>query len=260
VVTTLEGRSNASALRAAAANMEIVPIRDLVDADYFLSIVPPSSALACAQQLAPLLSRSAKKPVYVDCNAVSPQTVRDIDAIVSTTGTAFVDAGIIGPPPEPGKAGPRFYASGEYASRFLELKGYGLDIRVLEGPIGAASALKLSFAGINKGITAMATAMILAAERAGAREGLHREIKESWPALSDMLRGRIIDMLPKAYRWAGEMREIAEFVDEDAAAEAIFLGASQLYDRVARDLAVNGEEVAALRDFLAAGGGACGAP
>jgi 3-hydroxyisobutyrate dehydrogenase-like beta-hydroxyacid dehydrogenase len=230
--------------------MEVVPLSDLVEADFVLSVLPPSAALACAERLAPLLSKSTKKPVYVDCNAVSPRTARDIDAIVSTTGAAFVDAGIIGPPPKLGETGPRFYASGEHASRVVTLKQYGLDIRVVDGPIGAASALKLSFAGINKGITAIATAMILAADRAGARQGLCREIEENWPTLSDLLSQRIGDMIPKAYRWVGEMREIAEFVAEDTAAEAIFSGASRLYDRVARDAAANGDEVAALRGFF----------
>src|SRR5271168_2178287 len=108
VLTSVEGRSDASAARAAAAGMEVVSAVDLVNAGYVLSIVPPSAAVACARQLAPFLLNSNNKPVFVDCNAVSPQTVRDIDAIVSGSGAAFVDAGIIGLPPEPGKEAPRF--------------------------------------------------------------------------------------------------------------------------------------------------------
>src|SRR5258707_8221890 len=88
---------------------------ELAGPDFFLSIVPPGEAELLAHRLAPVLARAPKKPIYVDCNAVSPRTVAAIATIVETTGTPFVDAGIIGGPPKPGAAGPVFYLSGEKA-------------------------------------------------------------------------------------------------------------------------------------------------
>src|SRR5580704_7608049 len=167
VLTTLDGRSAASASRAAQAGMAVVPLAALVEADVLLSILPPAVAEPFASQMAPLLRQAQRKPVFVDCNAVSPRTVQRIGAEVTSTGTLFVDAGIIGQPPQPGRDGPRFYACGEHAARFQALASYGIDVRVLEGPVGAASALKLSFAGINKGITAIVSVMVLAAGREG---------------------------------------------------------------------------------------------
>ena len=165
VLTSLEGRSAASVERAASAGMRAVPTAELVRAQLLLSIVPPASALAFAELMAPALRAAAQKPVFVDCNATSPATARRIAAVIEPTGAAFVDAGIIGPPPRRGAAQPSIYASGPNAGQVSVLTEHGLDIRILDGPIGAASALKMSFAGINKGIIAVATAMTLAATR-----------------------------------------------------------------------------------------------
>src|SRR5271163_2527344 len=118
VRTLLSGRSEASASRAKAAGMQ--PVGDarelLAGADYFLSILPPDQAEKLASQMAPALQLLPVKPVYVDCNAVSPQTAERIAAIVEPTGTVFVDGGIIGGPPREGYS-PAIYASGPDAER-----------------------------------------------------------------------------------------------------------------------------------------------
>src|SRR5579884_1874184 len=156
VRTLLSGRSAKSVERARAAGM--VPASDeraLIDgADFFLSILPPDRAEALAAQLAPALTAVAKKPVYVDCNAVSPQTVERIAAAVAPAGADFVDAGIIGGPPREGYS-PAIYASGPAVARTAVLRDWGLDWRAIEGPVGAASGLKMSYAGITKGVTAI---------------------------------------------------------------------------------------------------------
>ena len=252
VLTTLAGRGAASAARADAAGMTNVPLDGLVAAELVLSILPPAHALSFAQQMAPLLLAAERKPVFVDCNAVSPETVRQIGAVISAAGAPFVDASIIGLPPKPGQASPHFYACGASASRVQALSEYGLDVRVLDGPIGAASALKMSYAGINKGVAAIAAAMILAASRSGATEALYQEMSESLPGLLNSLGRQVPDMLPKAYRWVGEMREIAAYAGEDAAARDVFVGFAALFDRIARDAAGKRLESDALTGFFTA--------
>src|SRR5437870_3800168 len=113
VRTLLSGRSAASAARARTAGMQAMAgEREVLDgADVFLSILPPGEAENLARQLAPTLSALAKKPVYVDCNAISPQTAERLAAIVAPTGARFVDGGIIGGPPREGYS-PAIYASG----------------------------------------------------------------------------------------------------------------------------------------------------
>jgi hypothetical protein len=121
---------------------------------------------------------------------------------------------------------------------------------VLDAPNGAASALKMSFAGISKGTIAVATAMILAATRAGAAGALLQELSESERTLLATLARRIPGMFPKAYRWVAEMQEIAEFASTDAAAHEIFIGASHLYERIAQDLAGDRVETDTLARFF----------
>jgi putative dehydrogenase len=249
VRTSLSGRSAATAARAAAAGMEAVEIPALAEAAFILSIVPPGEALGLAQSLAPVLSRAAHKPVYVDCNAVSPATIQKISAVIAPTGCGFVDAGIIGGPPLPGDAGPTFYASGPDAAGFAVLDRYGLVIRTLDGPVGAASALKMSYAGITKGLTALGTAMMLAATRAGVAEALAGELAASQPALLKTFKRSVPGMFPKAYRWVAEMEEIADFSGDPATAE-LYRGVAGLFRRLAADVAGPNRDTAALKDFF----------
>jgi 3-hydroxyisobutyrate dehydrogenase-like beta-hydroxyacid dehydrogenase len=256
VLTSLAGRGAASVARAAAAGMRDVPLDGLIRAELVLSILPPAHALAFAEQMASVLLAAApagRKPVFVDCNAVSPETVQRIGAAVAGAGAPFVDASIIGLPPKPGQRSPHFYVSGESAARMLALSEYGLDVRVLDGAVGAASALKMTYAGINKGVAALAAAMILAAGRAGATEALYQEMSESLPGLLESLRRQVPDMLPKAYRWVAEMREIAAFAGEDdAATRDVFVGFSNLFARIAGDVEGAKRESGVLTGFFEA--------
>ncbi|MEJ0034493.1 MAG: DUF1932 domain-containing protein [Gammaproteobacteria bacterium] len=251
VLTLLNGRSAATQARALAAGMKPAPLDAVMEADLLLSIVPPANALSFAEQTAFALKSARRKPVFADCNAVSPATVRHIHAVVSATGAEFVDAGIMGLPPEPGGKGPHLYASGESAAKLATLADFGLDVRVLNGPVGAASALKMAFAGISKGTIAIFTAMILAAERSGSAEALHQELSESEQSLLNTMSGRIPrSMFPKAWRWVAEMREIAEFAREDPAAHEIWMGISKLYERIAEDIGGDRKETDVLASFF----------
>jgi putative dehydrogenase len=252
VRTSLAGRGAVSRDRAHGAGMIDGSDAAVAAADVILSIVPPAEALPLARRLAPALTAVVRKPLYVDCNAVSPQTVAAIAPVVTATGCAFVDAGIIGGPPKPESPGPVFYASGPDAPRFAALAAYGLDIRVLDGPLHAASALKMSYAGITKGFTALGAVMMLAATRAGTAADLHRELAASQPALLAWLTRQTPNMYSKAYRWVAEMEEIADFVGEDDGRQ-IFEGAAALYRRLAADVAGDGRETADLSKFLDGG-------
>src|SRR5207247_3358115 len=102
------------------------------------AILPPSEVENLAHQFAPALSALPKKPIYVDCNAISPQTATRVAAIVEPTGAKFVDGGIIGGPPRTGYS-PAIYASGAAAGETAVLRDWGIDWRVIDGPVGAAS-------------------------------------------------------------------------------------------------------------------------
>jgi putative dehydrogenase len=251
VLTSLTGRSDETVQRAKAAGLSAASDEEIAASDFILSILPPGDAVALAKRFAPALTASNAKPVFVDCNAISPLTAEKVAAVLGPTGSPFVDAGIIGspPPPKEGK-GPRFYASGSHAPRFAELKNFGLDVRVLSGPLTAASAMKMSYAGITKGTQALAAVMMLAATRGGTADALFAELKDSQPQMLGYMQRALSLMPPKAYRWVAEMHEIADFVSEDPAGHELYSGAAHFYEQVARDFAGDRQEVDALMAFL----------
>jgi putative dehydrogenase len=250
VLTSLAGRSAASIERAREAGMIAVGDAQLSEADFLLSIVPPGDALALARRLAPTLRTANKKTVYVDCNAVNPRSMSSIADVIATTGCLFVGAGIIGPPPKPGTKNTKFYASGPAAHDFARLNDCGLIVRVLEGPLTAASALKMSYAGITKGFTALGAAMMLAAHRGGSAAALKAELAESQQPLLGFLSRQMPGMYAKAYRWVAELDEIAGFVGEDHPEHAMLAAAARLYERIAADFEGQKKEVGELDDFF----------
>jgi putative dehydrogenase len=238
VMTELNGRSSQSAQRVHDAGLEVVNDDDLLveRAEFILSIVPPAVARTVAERFRSPLARAAHKPVFVECNAIAPATVCGIGALLKATGCIFVDAGIIGGPPTHDLTkGPRFYASGPQADRFADLSVYGLDIKVLDAPIGAASGLKLAYAGLTKGFTALCAAMARVAASHNLDVALRAELARSQSDLLMRLQRFLPEMLPKAYRWAAEMEEIADFVGEEALGGSIYRGAARLYEQIAAE-------------------------
>jgi len=243
VLTSLAGRTEATAQRARAAGMIAASDADIAGADIILSIVPPGEAEALAARLAAAVSARATTPLIIDCNAVNVATVERIAAVIAASGARFVDGAIIGLPPKPGSLRPTFYVSGDHAGALAVLRDVGLDLRVVAGPIGAASALKMSYAGVNKGLTALGAAMAMAATRAGAAQAMCDELAESQPQILARLAVALPDMLPKACRWVAEMREIAGFLGPDDPAHLIFEGAAQLFEHIAEQQAEGGGDI-----------------
>jgi L-threonate 2-dehydrogenase len=256
VITSLAGRSAETVARAGAAGISAVSDEEIARADFLLSILPPGDALPLVHRFAGALAASNNKPVFVDCNAVSPATVERIAAAVAPTGCAFVDAGIIGAPPRADYAGPTFYASGREAPRFAALSAFGLKIRVLDGPLSAASALKMSYGGITKGITAIASAMFIAAARGGSADALFAELKESQPQLLAWFERSVTGMYGKAYRWVAEMEEVSDFAGDNVPAKEMYAAIAEFYEHLAADFAAEQKDIAALKAFIAKSSGA----
>nr|WP_064248433.1 NAD(P)-dependent oxidoreductase [Rhizobium leguminosarum]OAP93146.1 6-phosphogluconate dehydrogenase [Rhizobium leguminosarum] len=236
VLTYLQGRSEQTIARAKAAGMVPVGRQELTKAELILSIVPPAEAIKVAEFVADISPAMSAPPPFVDLNAIAPKTMRALAARFEGNGVEVLDGAIIGGPPVPGKSGPTIYISGDTAGRSRPLEDCGLRIRRLDGPLGAASALKMCYAGINKGFIGLGTAMLLAASRSGAAESLKAELSESLPDVDRKLSRSIPDMYPKAYRWVAEMQEIADFLGEDDPAATIFRGMADVFSRMAGDV------------------------
>ncbi len=249
VVTWLEGRSSASRARAEKAGMRAVDLAGIAAADIILSIVPPSDALQLAEQLAPTLTASKHKLLYADMNAVSSGKVEQVAAVIAPTGCTFSDGGIIGPPPRPDTRNTVYFFAGAPADRVAPLAKGGLEVKMVDGPIGAASALKMSYAAIGKGLTALTSASILMAERYGAKEALLEELQRSQPNILKGVSWAVPDMFVKAYRFVGEMEEIAEQSGRESTA-AIYNGIADLYREIAADQDGPKKDVAVLDSFF----------
>jgi putative dehydrogenase len=234
VVTSLKDRSAATVRRAQAVGVEIVEESALLDeAELVLSIVPPAAAAAVASRSLALIKQSRRKPLFIDCNAIAPQTLRAISEPFIDEGLRFADGSIIGPSPKPGGPSPRLYLSGAVSAEAQLLASRGLDARVLSGALGDASALKMAYAGFTKGFQALATAMALGAARNGVAPNLVAELRDSQPTLYAWLARMLPAMYPKAYRWDDEMREIARFLEPEPGSVQMLTGAADLYRLVA---------------------------
>jgi 3-hydroxyisobutyrate dehydrogenase-like beta-hydroxyacid dehydrogenase len=224
------GRSAATVSRALEAGFEDCGTlsRVLARADALVSVCPPHAALALAREVAGL----GFGGIYVDANAVSPATARMIGQTVAAAGASFVDGGIIGPPPV-SDGTTRFYLSGGSAGQIADLfSGSRLTAIVLEGPAGSASALKASYAAWTKGATALLAAVRALARHEGVEDALLSEWKLSQPALEKRSEA-VSAEARKAWRWIGEMEEIAASFESAGLPGGFHRAAAEVYRRLA---------------------------
>ena len=234
VLTCLKGRSEAT--RRRAIRSEFATVSDYEDlarrSDLILSILVPAEARDVAKTVAEAIKASGARPAYADCNAISPQSAGSLASIVSAAGGTFADAGIIGGPPRDGYA-PRFYASGPGASTLAEISGRGIDVIHVGDVSGTASAIKMCYAAMTKGTTALQTALLVAAERLGVYEALRDELLISQRTALEQMEGSVERLPSVAHRWIGEMDEIAAKFEAAGVTPDFHHGAATVFRLVA---------------------------
>jgi 3-hydroxyisobutyrate dehydrogenase-like beta-hydroxyacid dehydrogenase len=234
VVTSLDGRSAASADRARAAGAEVLGDAEVVrEAEVILSIVPPGAARATAARFADLIARLDRRPTYIDCNAVAPQTFLAMAKPFEQLGLPLGDGSIIGLAPRADGYSPKLYLSGPIAGEAATLRGLGLDARIFSERLGDASALKMAFGGFTKGVQALATVMALGAARHGVADAYLAEFRDHLPEIYGVLAKQLPSMPAKAARWDDEMGENAVFLEPERGAADMLTGAGVFYRRVA---------------------------
>ena len=208
VIWVSHQRSQATQDRANRAGL--VDVKNLADAvresEVILSVCPPDAALDLARNVA----EHNFKGLYVDANAVSRATAEEIGQTVTKAGASFVDGGIIGSPVK--QAGTtRLYLSGSRAPEVAELFSASmLHARAIGPNPGAASALKVVYAAWTK----CTDGLVLAIRALAAIEGVDQALSEEWsisqPDLARKSTRAAAVAAPKAWRYVGEMKEIAE--------------------------------------------------
>jgi 3-hydroxyisobutyrate dehydrogenase-like beta-hydroxyacid dehydrogenase len=214
VITNVSDRSTSTQERARAAKITCVDTdEELVQqADYILSIVPPRDAVATAQRVANIKAR--KDIWYLDLNAISPATARQIfDILSSKDQVKLVDGGIIGGPPS-------VTSDGKWTKPGIPISGPDkipdeklvevLNMRYVGGEIGKASGLKCCFAALSKGFTALALQSFTTATFLGVYDELQDYLAIYDPAAGEKARKSVVGCTGKAYRWVEEMNQIGE--------------------------------------------------
>jgi 3-hydroxyisobutyrate dehydrogenase-like beta-hydroxyacid dehydrogenase len=224
-----EGRSPATAARAEAAGLTAAgSLADLVQRTAFVvAVCPPHAALDVARQVAGFGG------VYVDANAISPATAREVAGIVEAGGAAFVDGGIIGPPPAaPGHT--RLYLSGGRAPEIGRLfEGTAVQACLVDRDptVGAASAVKMAYASWTKGSAALVLAARALARAEGVEDTLLAEWALSQPGLQDRSARAARSAAVKGWRWIGEMEQIAAAMAAAGLPEGFHEAAAEIYRR-----------------------------
>jgi 3-hydroxyisobutyrate dehydrogenase-like beta-hydroxyacid dehydrogenase len=220
-----EGRGAATKERAEAAGLTGVALGEIVTrSDVIVSVCPPHAALDVARQVAGFGG------LYLDANAISPGTAREVAAIAEAGGAGYVDGGIIGPPPAaPGLT--RLYLSGLRAAEIQALfGGTDVDARVVPPP-GTASAVKMAYASWTKG----SAALLLAARALARAEGIEAVLLEEWgisqPGLERRSAAAAGSAAAKGWRWVAEMEEIAATMAAAGLPEGFHQAAAEIYGR-----------------------------
>jgi 3-hydroxyisobutyrate dehydrogenase-like beta-hydroxyacid dehydrogenase len=219
-------RSQATRSRAAAAGMEeVAALEELVRrADVLVSVCPP----AAASEVARSVSEAGFEGIYVDVNAISPASARAIGRHFAR----FVDGGVIGPPATVAGS-TRLYLSGESAAEVAALwEGSILETRLVEGGAGAASAVKVCYAAWTKGSAALLLATRALATAAGVASSLLDEWATSIPGLEAQTEATAAGNAPKAWRFVGEMEEIADTFAAFGLPDGFATAAAEVYRRM----------------------------
>lgn len=242
------GRSDATRARADEAGLVGVPTLSAGcdHADVVVSVCPPASALTVATAVA----AEGFDGTYVDANAISPATMTEVATVVGAAGAAPVDGSIIGlPAHRPGTT--RLYLSGEGAAALAaDLDGGPLGVRAIDGTVGAASALKMAYAGWTKGSSALLLAVVAYASEAGVYDALLAEWQQSMPQMPAQVEARAAGVGPKAWRFAGEMEEIAAALAAAGVPDGFHSAATEVYEALAGFRDADPPDIAAVVEAL----------
>jgi 3-hydroxyisobutyrate dehydrogenase-like beta-hydroxyacid dehydrogenase len=234
VCTALDKRSERSRSLAREAGLSDVGTvaRLVAECDVVLSVMNPGAAVDFAREAVDALRASGRHTLIVDCNAIAPDTVHEIAAMVEGAGGRFLDGGIIGPPPR-GKAKTNLYVSGPDARDLEALAGPQLAVHVVSERLADASALKMCYGALNKGTQALWLEVLIAAQRLGIDHLLEEQLRHSRADHYDWALGQFPILPSKAYRWVPEMLEIAKTLGTSGITPKVFQGAADVYQFVA---------------------------
>ena len=230
VVTCLTGRSQRTKDLAELAGIADVPdLNDMVaQSQIILSISVSEMVPSICQQVADAIKATNANVLFAECNAISPQLSRQMEPIITEAGGRYIDASIVGGPPLNGSS-PRFYASGDNTAEFEGLSNFGLDVRTVGTEVGQASGIKMCYAAMTKGSSALYSELLMAAEMMGLSDFVKAEFQSSQPAVLQRMERGLPGVPAKARRWVSEMEEIKDTFEQLGLTPHLFQGVADMY-------------------------------
>jgi 3-hydroxyisobutyrate dehydrogenase-like beta-hydroxyacid dehydrogenase len=230
VVTCLTGRTQRTKNLAELAGIADVPdLNDMVaQSQIILSISVSEMVPSICQQVADAIKVTNANVLFAECNAISPQLSRQMEPIITEAGGRYIDASIVGGPPLNGSS-PRFYASGDNTAEFEGLANFGLDVRTTGTEVGQASGIKMCYAAMTKGSSALYSELLMAAEMMGLSDFVKAEFQSSQPAVLQRMERGLPGVPAKARRWVSEMEEIKDTFEHLGLTPHLFQGVADMY-------------------------------
>ena len=230
VVTCLAGRSDRTRALAAKAGIRDVPtMEELVEqSDLIMSMTVSEAVPGLCREVADAITATGSDTLFAECNAIAPQLARELEPVITGAGGRFVDVSIIGGPPRPGYS-PHFYVSGEHRSQFERLNDFGITVLRLDGEVGQASGIKMCYAAMTKGTSALYAELLMAAELMGLTEPLLAEFQSGQQAVLQRMERNMPTVPPRARRWVSEMEEIRDTFTHLGMTPHIFEGVAEMY-------------------------------
>lgn len=226
--------SRSDKTRARAERYDLIETASLSQlcqvSEIILSVCPPHAA----ENIAMSVIETGFKGIYLDANAIAPQRSIRIGQMMEENGIRFVDGGIIGGPAwKPNETW--LYLSGREAAQISRCFSKGpLETKNMGDEIGKASAMKMCYAAYSKGTTALLCAILTAAQTFGIRDELYQQWNMDDSDFSDQVNRRVTRVTAKAWRFEGEMYEIASTFREAGLPDGFHKAAAEIYQRMAR--------------------------
>ena len=226
-----EGRSEKTRARAEQHGLLEINSLSLLcqTCEVVISICPPHAA----EEVARSVSEAGFRGLYLDANAISPQRAIKIGQMLEADGSHFVDGGVIGGPAwKPNETW--LYLSGDRANQMVAYFSNGpLETKIIGSEIGRASGLKMCYAAYTKGTTALLSAILATAESLNVRDELYQQWELGEPGFSEQVNRRVARVTAKAWRFEGEMEEIASTFGAAGLPEGFHLAAAEIYHKMA---------------------------
>jgi len=183
------------------------------DCDVVFSFVTADQAHLAAKSVLGLCKPGT---LFFDCNSCAPETKRASAGLIETDGGRYVDVAVMAPV-HSGLHKTKVYICGPHSTDAERvMKHLDMNVMVMDGDVGRASATKMVRSIMIKGLEATMVECVLASRKAGVDDLVLDSLDKTFPGFN--FRQKAAYMLERVMvhgvRRAAEMREVALTVEQ----------------------------------------------